>query len=119
MFSAVLGITLAKMGPQGKPLVDLFDCLAGAMLIITTWVIWISPIGVLFLVASKILEVDDFEDLIGRLGMYFVTVLVGIVIQGFIIIPVIYLAITRKNPVTYIVNLAQAIATAFGTSSRY
>ncbi|KAF2884809.1 hypothetical protein ILUMI_21370 [Ignelater luminosus] len=117
VFSAVLGITLAKMGPQGKPLVDLFDCLAGAMMIITTWVIWISPIGVLFLVASKILEVDDFEDLIGRLGMYFVTVLVGIVIQGFIIIPIIYLVITRKNPITYIANLGQAIATAFGTSS--
>jgi Na+/H+-dicarboxylate symporter len=40
VFATVLGITLAKMAEQGKPLLVFFECLSAAMLIITFWVIW-------------------------------------------------------------------------------
>lgn len=118
MFSCVLGTILAKLGKAGKPLVDLFTCLTSAMMGITTLVIWLSPVGVLFLVTAKILEVDSLDELVGRLGWYFVTVMAGLSLQGFLILPLIYFLFTRKNPVTYLKNLAQAIATAFGTASR-
>lgn len=52
------------------------------------------------------------------LGLYFVTVMVGLFIQGFIVLPILYFALTRRNPFTYIKCLSQAIATAFGTASR-
>lgn len=40
VFGIVLGITLGKMGEQGKPLLDFFNALSDAMMIITNWVIW-------------------------------------------------------------------------------
>lgn len=40
VFSTVLGITLGKMGAAGKPLLDFFTSLSGAMMIITNWVVW-------------------------------------------------------------------------------
>lgn len=40
VFATVLGITLGKMGPSGKPLLSFFEALSSAMMIITNWVIW-------------------------------------------------------------------------------
>ncbi|KAK0168599.1 hypothetical protein PV327_002379 [Microctonus hyperodae] len=117
VFATVLGITLGKMGPSGKPLLGFFEALSSAMMIITNWVIWLSPVGVLFLVTSKVIEMDSFEKILGQLGLYFMTVLIGLFIHGFIVLPLIFFLLTKKNPVKYILNMAQAIATAFGTSS--
>jgi solute carrier family 1 (high affinity glutamate transporter) protein 3 len=41
IFGIVLGITIGKMGDQGKPLLDFFNSLSEAMMIITNWVIWL------------------------------------------------------------------------------
>ncbi|KAF5303356.1 hypothetical protein FQR65_LT08269 [Abscondita terminalis] len=117
MFSAVMGVTLAKMGAKGETLICFFESVSEAMMNITTLVIWLSPVGVFFLVTSKVLEIDSLEELVGRLGMYFLTVLIGIIVHGFMVIPFLYFFITRKNPFKYIANMAQALATAFGTSS--
>lgn len=40
VFATVLGITLGKMKNEGKPLLNFFECLSSAMMIITNWVIW-------------------------------------------------------------------------------
>lgn len=40
VFATVLGITLGKMGPKAKPLLNFFEALSGAMMLITSWVIW-------------------------------------------------------------------------------
>ncbi|EFN78314.1 Excitatory amino acid transporter 3 [Harpegnathos saltator] len=117
VFATVLGITLGKMGPQAKPLLSFFESLSGAMMVITNWVIWLSPIGVLFLVASKITEMKSLDEIVAQLGMYFLTVLVALIIHGFLVLPGMYFLLTKKNPYRYISNMAQALVTAFGTSS--
>lgn len=40
VFSIVFGITLGKMGKRAKLLLDFFEALSDAMMIITSWVIW-------------------------------------------------------------------------------
>jgi len=77
----------------------------------------LSPIGVLSLVASKITEMKSLEEIVGQLGMYFLTVLVALLIHGFLVLPAIYFILTKKNPYTYISHMAEALVTAFGTSS--
>lgn len=78
----------------------------------------LSPVGVLFLVASKMLEMESWDVLLGQLGMYFLTVMVGLFIHGFIVLQLIYFVVTRKLPFRYVGNLSEALATAFATSSR-
>ncbi|XP_021929628.1 excitatory amino acid transporter 1 isoform X2 [Zootermopsis nevadensis] len=117
VFATVFGITLAKMGEKGKPLLIFFETLGAAMLMITYWVIWISPIGIFFLVAAKMIEMESFEVIVGQMGMYFTTVLVGLFIHGFIVLPLYYSACTRKMPFRFIINMSQALFTAFGTGS--
>lgn len=78
----------------------------------------LSPVGVLFLIASKMMEMKDLAQIAGQVGLYTITVLSGILIHGFVVLPIIYFIFTRKNPFTFIINMGQALATAFGTASR-
>jgi len=116
-FSVFLGITLAIMGEKGKPLMEFFICLSEAMMTITTWVIYMAPVGVFFLIGGQILEMDDFAVVAGQLGKYFMTVLVGLFVHGFIVLPIIYTVMTRKLPFRFILNMTNAFTTAFGTAS--
>ncbi|XP_055688090.1 excitatory amino acid transporter 3 [Lutzomyia longipalpis] len=117
MFSVILGVTIGKMRESGKPLQEFFVALSEAMMIITSWVIWISPIGVFFLVMSKILEIDSFADMIGQLGYYFMTVMLGLFLHGFGTIAVLFFLGTKRLPYGYVAKMGQVLATAFGTGS--
>lgn len=117
IFGIVLGITIGKMGEAGKALLDFFTALSEATMIITNWVIWISPIGVLFLVTSKLLEIEDISAIVGQLGLYFVTVLLGLFLHGFGTLSIIYFVCTRELPFRVIGKMGQVLVTAFGTAS--
>ncbi|XP_046970008.1 excitatory amino acid transporter 3 [Vanessa cardui] len=116
-FSIVLGITLGKMGEQSRPLQNFFHALSEAMMIITGWVIWLSPLGVFFLVTAKIMEIESFAELVGRLGLYFMTVLLGLFLHGFGTLSILFILATKKLPCRYIAKMGQVMATAFGTAS--
>jgi len=53
------------------------------------------------------------------LGLYIATVVCGLIIHGFIILPLIYLIFVRTNPYKYLLGALQALLTALGTASRY
>lgn len=115
--SIVFGIAIASARAQTKNLQTFFNELSQTMMRVTGWVIWLSPVGVFFLILSKLMEMDNILGVFAKLGLYFVTVAVGILFHGFVILPTIFFVITRKNPFKFIGRMGQAIATAFGTSS--
>lgn len=118
IFSVALGVILAQSGPAAKSLTELFQMLATSMMGLTNWVIWLSPVGVMSLITSKIMAVESLEELVGQLGKYFLTVVAGLLIQVFILLPTMYFVATKKSPITFILNMGQAIVTSFGTASR-
>lgn len=73
----------------------------------------------MFLIAGKILEMDDLAVMGGQLGMYTLTVIVGLLIHALCILPLLYFIVTHRNPWVFIAGLLQALITALGTSSRY
>merc|ERR1719500_2336875 len=52
-----------------------------------------------------------------KLGWYLITVTLGITIQGFIVLPIIYGLVTKSLPFKFIGKMGPALATAFGTAS--
>ena len=64
------------------------------------------------------LEMESWEVMLGQLGMYFLTVMIGLFIHGFVVLQLIFFVVTRKLPFRYVGNLSEALATAFATSSR-
>ena len=77
-----------------------------------------SPFGIACLICGKIISIDDLEVVARQLGMYMVTVIIGLLIHGAIFLPGIYFAIVRKNPFTFFMGIFQAWITALGTASR-
>lgn len=115
--SIIFGIAISSTRSQSRNLLSVFNELSQVMMKVTRWVIWLSPIGVFFLILSKLMEMDNILGVFGKLGMYFLTVAGGIIFHGFVILPTLFFFLTRKNPLKFIGNMGQAIATAFGTSS--
>lgn len=76
------------------------------------------PFGIVFLIAGKILEMDDPKAVRKKLGFYAITVVCGLVVHGLFILPLLYFLITRKNPIVFIRGVLQALLIALATSSR-
>ncbi len=118
IYSVVLGVVIARMGESGKPVAKFMDCLQEATMKMVNIVIWYSPAGIMFLIASEIIAMEDPLKSLQQLGLYMATVLSGLGIHGFIVLPTIYFICTRKNPLIFMRGVLPAMATAFGTSSR-
>lgn len=117
VFGVVLGIAIGQLGPIGLPLLKVFQSLGDVTMLMTTWVIWLSPGGVFFLVTSKILEMKSFAEMMEKLGLYFATVLLGLFVHGLVVLPAIFLVFTKTLPFRFLGNMSQAFITAFGTAS--
>jgi len=117
VFAIVLGVALAKLGEKGKPLLNFFTSLTDAMMVITTWVITLAPVGVFFLIAGEVLKMDDLTLVLLSLGWYFLTVMMGLLIHGLIVLPLLYFLLVRELPFKFILNMTNALTTAFGTGS--
>ncbi|XP_029003839.1 excitatory amino acid transporter 4 isoform X2 [Betta splendens] len=117
VFSMCFGLVIGNMKQQGQALRDFFDCLNEAIMRLVAVIIWYAPVGILFLIAGKIVEMKDLAEVGGQLGMYTVSVIVGLLIHGLLVLPLLYFLVTRRNPYAFIAGLLQALITALGTSS--
>jgi len=113
----MFGVIIGNMEEQGKILRDFFISFNEAIMKIVTIVIWYAPIGIIFLIAGEIMKMEDPALVLQQLGLYMATVIAGLIIHGFIVLPLIYLIFVRKNPFVYLKGVLQAILTALATSS--
>ncbi|KAL0993320.1 hypothetical protein UPYG_G00106080 [Umbra pygmaea] len=116
-FFITFGIFMGKMGEKGKLMSEFFNILNEIIMKMVGMIMWYSPIGIASLISGKIAAIGDLEVVARQLGMYMVTVMVGLVIHGGIILPLIFFVITRKNPFTFYSGIFQAWITALGTAS--
>ncbi|XP_048876328.1 excitatory amino acid transporter 1-like [Brienomyrus brachyistius] len=117
VFSMCFGLIIGNMKQQGKALRDFFDSLNEAIMRLVAIIMWYAPLGIMFLIAGKIVEMEDITQMGGQLGMYTITVIIGLLIHAILVLPTLYFVITRKNPFVFIAGLLQALITALGTSS--
>ncbi|XP_061636398.1 excitatory amino acid transporter 5 isoform X3 [Phyllopteryx taeniolatus] len=117
IFSATMGLLLGRMGERGAPLVNVCQCINECVMKIINAAVWYFPFGIIFLVAGKILDMQDPSTLGGKLGWYGITVLAGLFVHGLVLLPLFYFLLTRKNPFPFIRGLLQALVIALATSS--
>ena len=78
-----------------------------------------SPIGIVSLVASALMEIDSLDSILKSVGLYLTTVISAMAIHHFVILPLSYLIIVRKNPFKCYFHLLEALLAAFAPPSRY
>uniref|UniRef100_A0A4X2KX93 Amino acid transporter n=1 Tax=Vombatus ursinus TaxID=29139 RepID=A0A4X2KX93_VOMUR len=110
VFAMVLGVALRKMGAEGELLICFFNSFNEVPR-------EYAPVGIMFLIAGKIVEMEDVGRLFASLGKYVCCCILGHIIHGLLVLPLIYFLITRKNPYRFLWGIVPALATAFGTSS--
>ncbi|XP_054706096.1 excitatory amino acid transporter-like [Uloborus diversus] len=117
IFCIAFGIFAGNMGPDGRIMVHFFVVLNEIVMRIVYLIMWYSPIGIMSLIVGKIMSIADLALTAQQLGMYMLTVIIGLLIHGVITLPGLYFLITRKNPLTFFQGMLQAWVTALGTAS--
>ncbi|XP_018344152.1 PREDICTED: excitatory amino acid transporter-like [Trachymyrmex septentrionalis] len=118
VFCIIFGVLAGQIGPRGKLMVDFFVVLNEIIMkLVTIVVVWYSPFGIMCLIAGKIMSITNLAATAEMLGLYMVTVVLGLMIHAIITLPLIYWFITRKNPAVFFRGMMQAWVTALGTAS--
>ncbi|XP_064869988.1 neutral amino acid transporter A-like, partial [Oncorhynchus nerka] len=117
LFAMVFGVALRKLGEEGEELIRFFNAFNEATMVLVSWIMWYVPFGIMFLVGSKIVEMEDVVLLVTSLGKYIFASVLGHIIHG-VILPLIYFGFTRKNPFSFLSGLITPFTTAFATCSQ-
>uniref|UniRef100_A0A5S6QG43 Amino acid transporter n=1 Tax=Trichuris muris TaxID=70415 RepID=A0A5S6QG43_TRIMR len=117
VFCVVFGMICANMGQKVSAVTEFFAALDHIITRMVKLAICYSPIGILSLIASNLLGIDDLSKTVQSLGMYMLTVIIGLIIHFSLTLPLIYYAVVRKNPFKFLQGMTQAMLTALGTSS--
>lgn len=118
LFSILFAAALTTLGERSRVVFDFFDGLNEAMMKLVIWIMYLAPIGIFALIASRLGKAQEggsFWDEISAVGLHIVTVLSGLFIH-FIVLFLILFFIAKRGP-AYFVSLLRAILTAFGTAS--
>ena len=116
ILSIVFGIVILAFGRQiSFPIDELFEGFNDFMMIITNWIITISPIGIFGLVARLIVEtgVDAFIPLL----KYMSIVVIGLAIHALIVLPFILRTIVKCSPISVAKDVFTSLAAGFSTAS--
>ncbi|XP_064869972.1 neutral amino acid transporter A-like, partial [Oncorhynchus nerka] len=82
LFAMVFGVALRKLGEEGEELIRFFNAFNEATMVLVSWIMWYVPFGIMFLVGSKIVEMEDVVLLVTSLGKYIFASVLGHIIHG-------------------------------------
>ncbi|NOY91716.1 MAG: dicarboxylate/amino acid:cation symporter [Deltaproteobacteria bacterium] len=121
-FSLLFGgfLSAARHGEKKSPpgvqqIIELFAGLFDVMMRMTLWVVSLAPIGVFgfMFYAAAGSGLGAFR----ALGLYALTVAAGLLVHGFITLPLLLLLLARRSPFAHARAMLPALLTAFSTAS--
>lgn len=115
-FSILFAIAITRL-PAGemRTIQEFFQSACDAMIIVTRWVMALAPIGVYALILPVVFATG--ADLFVNLGKYFVTVLAGLMIHLFVVLPCVLRFVGGVNPWAHFRAMRPALLLAFSTAS--
>ncbi|MCJ7449087.1 MAG: dicarboxylate/amino acid:cation symporter [Bacteroidales bacterium] len=121
-FAILCGFFITRVNEKPRLLLmDVINAALDVVMKITLFIIRFTPIGI-FSISAKVIgqQVEmgnNIGEVISRLGLYFLTVLLGLFIHGLITLPLSVKILGRANPIKHLKNMATPLLTAFSTSS--
>jgi proton glutamate symport protein len=117
LFVILIGIGLILIEEKkSKPVIEFFKGLNEVIMKIIDIIMLFSPYGVFALMAALMVEIPDFSTL-GALGIYGLTVLLGLFVMAFVFYPTLLMIFAKVNPIKFFKAIAPAQLLAFSTSS--
>ena len=108
---------MTTIGERGAHVIAFFEGVNDAMMKLVTWIMYLAPVGIFALVASRLGKAggDAFFQQISAVGWHVVTVLSGLGVH-LVVLTLIMAFIAGRGP-EYLVGMLRALFTAFGTAS--
>lgn len=121
-FSILFGYFIMRVQKEySNFLINLFNSVFEVMMKLTSFIIKFAPLGILGIVTGVVADqASDRAKLISmaqHLGVYFITVVIGLSIHTFISLPIIIKVLGKVNPILHFKAMSLPIITAFSTSS--
>jgi proton glutamate symport protein len=121
-FAILFGFFITKVDEKPRILItDVFNATLDVIMKITLFVIRFTPLGIFSITAKVIAQQinmgNEIGEVISRLGLYFITVLLGLIIHGLFTLPLSVKILGRANPIKHMKNMTTPLLTAFSTSS--
>lgn len=121
-FAILAGFFTTRVGEKSRTaLLDVLNAILDVIMKITLFVIRFTPLGVFSIIAKVISQQisigNDVGEIISSMGLYIVTVLLGLFIQGLVTLPLMVKILGKANPMKHLRNMSPVILTAFSTSS--
>ena len=120
IFSLVFGGILTTVGERGRLVIQVVEGVNEAIMAMVHLLMWAAPVGIGALIAGRLGEAGGFSGFwpqLVQLGAYAGTVILGLLIHGLIVIPLLLHFVGKRNVLTYAKNIGTALTTAFSTSS--
>ncbi|CAL1298346.1 unnamed protein product [Larinioides sclopetarius] len=116
-FSILFGCALATLGEKGDALHQVIEQLNNVVMKIMHYFLNMLPLGMFFWMFAEGLKSEAPYQLLEYIGAFLGTAFGCIAFHQFILLPLLFIVIVRKNPIPFHINLLPAILTAFGTAS--
>jgi proton glutamate symport protein len=119
VFSILIGFFITRIEFKQKEfLATLFNSGFEVMMKLTHFIIRFTPLGILGIVVGVVAgQKENLVEILGSLGKYFGTVLLGLIIHATITLPLILRVVGRVNPRKHFQAMTTPLLTAFSTRS--
>ena len=116
VFSILFAIALTRIPSEEMQTIrHFFQSANDAMIILTSWVMALSPIGIFALILPVIHETG--MELFTSLAKYFLTVLAALLIHLFVVLPLVLRWVAGIRPLDHFRSMRPALVLAFSTAS--
>lgn len=116
VFSILFAVAITRLpGNEMRTVKEFFQAACDAMVILTKWVMALAPIGVFALILPVVYSTG--AELFSNLGKYFVTVLLGLFLHLFVVLPLVLQFIGGIDPWAHMRAMRPALLLAFSTAS--
>ncbi len=117
-FALLAGIFISKMDKKNNLILsNFFNAFFELFMKITLFVIKLAPLGIFGLIVKVVAEQEDFGNMVSSLGIFMLTVILGILIHSLITLPLITRFIGKAKPFKHLNNVKTTLITAFSTAS--
>ena len=117
-FSILFGIALVMIpGKSGQVVKDFFGGVNDVIIKMVDIIMEFAPYGVLALLSGLIVEFENPAEMFRALGMYSLTVVIGLLIMIFFVYPLLLRFFTKMNYRRFFEGILPAQMLAFSTSS--
>lgn len=116
--SIVTGIVLTTRQVRGRTVLSVVKDLQDILMRLLSWLLAVAPLGIAVLVGAAVAaNRASLSEFMSGAAMLILVVVIGLLVQGVLLLPTILRLYGQRSPVEYLGNMLPAFWTAFGTAS--